>query len=86
MPCIDIHEDTISQKVELSTNSTDTHQTNSDHCSPFCTCTCCATSVAFIDYAIQFNYFPIEREHLFEYNFSYNSSEHYSIWQPPKIG
>lgn len=86
MPCVDIHQDTISQNIELLTTSSNTHQTNSDHCSPFCTCTCCATSVVLQNTVIQFKCFPIDIEQLFEYDLSYSTSEYYSIWQPPKIG
>ena len=85
MPCIDMNEDTTNQKVELSTNRSDTQHSQSDHCSPFCTCTCCASPVVFQNTTIQFEYYSIVQEYISEYHSSYISSTHNSIWQPPKI-
>jgi hypothetical protein len=85
MPCIDEYQDTISQKVELTTNSTNTQHNDTDHCSPFCTCTCCASPVVFMNNEMQIESFPVTQEHQFEYKSSYRSSEHFGIWQPPKI-
>jgi len=85
MPCIDVHQDTISQNIELTNNTSDTHQNDTDHCSPFCSCTCCASPVVFQNYTLQIACYPIVKEHFSEYNSSFNSTVHYSIWQPPKI-
>jgi hypothetical protein len=41
MPCVDVVKYNTSQKVELSQNTTNDHQNDIDHCSPFCTCQCC---------------------------------------------
>jgi hypothetical protein len=42
MPCIDEHSDNTLQKIELTqSTNTSNHQSDTDHCSPFCTCQCC---------------------------------------------
>ena len=85
MPCIDVNQEHAIQKTELSTNQTDNHHNGSDCCTPFCTCTCCASSIVFQYHTIDFKCYPTEREHFSEYYSSYNTSVHVSIWQPPKI-
>ena len=85
MPCIDDHSVHVGQNVEFSTQTSDNHQNETDHCSPFCTCTCCASPVVFINNEMQIESFSVTQEHQFEYNSSYSSSEHFGIWQPPKI-
>jgi hypothetical protein len=43
MPCMDEHPGDILQKTIMSqTSHHDSHQTDSDCCSPFCTCQCCS--------------------------------------------
>jgi len=85
MPCIDDHSVHVGQNIEISTQTSDSHQNDTDHCSPFCTCTCCASPVAFLNNELNIDSFPITQEHQFEYNSSNSSSEHFGIWQPPKI-
>lgn len=57
-----------------------------DHCSPLCSCTCCAASIT-IAYTLSIPYFK-EIEHIEKLQSEYESlykSIVYSIWQPPKI-
>ncbi|WP_010252993.1 DUF6660 family protein [Myroides injenensis] len=57
-----------------------------DHCSPLCSCTCCAASIT-IAYTLSIPLF-IEIQHLEKLPSQYESlykSIVYSIWQPPKI-
>ena len=41
IPCVDVPKDNSVQKIELSNTTSDHHQSDTDHCSPFCTCQCC---------------------------------------------
>jgi hypothetical protein len=84
MPCIDKQDNTL-QKTELSGTSSDNHQKDCDHCSPFCTCYCCASPVLSQTSAIQFNVFFIAQHIPGENVSKYFSSIFSSIWQPPKI-
>jgi hypothetical protein len=68
-PCVDVVRHDSSQKVELSRNTTTDHQNDVDHCSPFCTCSCCqanffvsGTSLIFPAEAINFNYYENHRD------------------------
>jgi len=40
IPCVDVVQQDISQKVELSQNASSGHH-DTGQCSPFCTCMCC---------------------------------------------
>ncbi|MFN8254180.1 MAG: DUF6660 family protein [Bacteroidales bacterium] len=45
IPCIDVPFDNSIQKTEISqTTNHENHQSDTDHCSPFCTCQCCQTN------------------------------------------
>ena len=89
VPCSDVHNDCKDKKskTELTQNH-DHKQDKDDHCSPFCTCTCCATSVVAIDFTL----FQIKKPTDFTIsqkvairNFSFLSNFFGNIWQPPKI-
>lgn len=57
-----------------------------DHCSPLCSCTCCAASIT-IAYTLSIPFFK-EIQHLEKLPSQYESlypSVVNSIWQPPKI-
>jgi len=58
-----------------------------DGCSPFCTCSCCA-SISMLYSSPQVGMFlPRSSEKKFPaYNAPFYSVERSSIWQPPKIG
>jgi len=57
LPCIDEPEDHSVQKNVITQNSTDNHQHEENHCSPFCTCQCCATPVVFSNFVVHFECF-----------------------------
>ena len=62
------------------------HQEGADHCSPFCTCNCCATPVIIQDFSVHFECYPFMRRQEFA-NVSHQvSSPVIAIWEPPKIG
>ncbi len=83
--CIDIPKDNVLHKVELSQNTTENHQNNTDHCSPFWPCNCCIPPAISQVYTIQFNFFFFSQKHYAEYTSAFFSSINTAIWQPPKI-
>ncbi len=87
LPCEDSIE--CNKKTEFSIAANDNHQQHkhqSEACTPFCTCSCCAASAFYsplnkvqVIKAI----FPSEKYPLFQED---NITDtHNSIWQPPKI-
>jgi len=45
IPCVDRPEDHSLQRIEVTQNHPESHQHNTDQCSPFCTCECCVSPV-----------------------------------------
>jgi len=89
IPCIDLPEGQAVQKSEIVQSQGDHHHHNDkdgDHCSPLCTCNCCASPVIQQDFTIQFDGFSflqecISSEYTSEFVFFYC----HSIWQPPQL-
>lgn len=84
IPCIDKPVDNTVQKIELSHNDNN-HQSNSDHCSPFCSCDCCVTPVIQLDISICLDCFDYTYREYSEFSVSYTFSLFAYIWQPPKL-
>jgi hypothetical protein len=74
-------------KTEIGGNANTGHQHNAgDQCSPFCTCSCCASPVIYQDFNVQFESFSfIEKSISTEYTSAIFSCHLSSIWQPPQI-
>jgi len=86
IPCIDAKADNKMQNTELSQEKQDNHHhSDSDNCTPFCSCNCCATSVVFQAYEVQLNCFPFCEKQYFPVTSAFISDTLASIWQPPKI-
>jgi hypothetical protein len=85
LPCIDGNEGNGSIKTELSSNKSHTDHNELDHCSPFCSCSCCSSPVVFQNAIVALDFYSIVQKAIPEYKASYISSTHRSIWQPPKI-
>jgi len=86
IPCIDVHSDNVKHKTELTQEPQDFPQhSDSDNCSPFCTCNCCATFVVFQAFQVQLNCFPFSEKQYFPVSSIFISDPLASIWQPPKI-
>lgn len=87
VPCADAHEHLVDQDVSISAASTNVEHNIpvDDACTPFCHCTCCAsTIVAKISTALQ-TPFIIKSKVKTDY-FEENSIEvSLSVWQPPKL-
>jgi|APDOM4702015159_1054818.scaffolds.fasta_scaffold123039_1 hypothetical protein len=86
IPCIDIPQDNLLQKIEQGQNTNGNHQNNTDNCSPFWPCSTCITPVISQAYTLQFNYFSYSQKHFAEYKSDHISNLSSAIWQPPKIG
>ena len=82
IPCVDVQ---IASLESAQQSQQDHHQGEGDHCSPFCTCNCCATSVIFQDLQVQLSSFAfVEKQYTFYATGSYHGPVA-TIWQPPKI-
>ena len=86
LPCIDVPEDNNLDMNKVSQNTSDGHTNDSDHCSPFCSCSCCVTPVIHQVYSIDFKCFYLVEEYHSEFRTFSVSSPAPIIWQPPKIG
>lgn len=85
IPCVDVPPSAMMHKIEHSQNTTDNHQHNTDHCSPFCTCYCCTTPILYQTFTLQFSCFSLSQKFESEYRSAYISTLFTSIWQPPKL-
>lgn len=85
MPCMDKPQDNTLTKTEIAGQTNETHHTDTDHCSPFCTCMCCASPVIYsagnfsvLVHGFITNNFPV-------YKSDFDPAPLSSIWQPPKL-
>lgn len=87
IPCND-NKECSSPKPEQVSATTSHHQHNhqTEHCSPFCICSCCASSVFYasskpldIPYSIS-----ITQEYAY-FNIAPSSKISFGIWQPPRL-
>lgn len=88
MPCKDINAGTAQQSFTIS-QSNGAHQCgHDDHCSPFCLCSCCATTTAseVVRSTVRLKapvVIRIKKEYNIR-NIPFSSSFLDNIWQPPK--
>jgi len=86
IPCIDAPADNTLNKTELAQEKQESHHhSDSDNCSPFCACNCCATSVVLLVYQVQLDCFPFIEKQYFPVTSVFISDPLATIWQPPKI-
>lgn len=83
IPCVDIPKDNSVQKTELSNTTSDHHQSDADHCSPFCTCQCCQTNFYISNIAVTFTAEITEISYN-ECSSSFESLELFDFLIPPK--
>lgn len=90
IPCVDIESDSAAHQTVSCSAEKDNHSHNkeSDLCSPFCICNCCAGVT--LSYVPTITYdFPVQFEQIQSTNSIYTSALHSnfygSIWQPPQI-
>ncbi len=89
MPCGDIHHPGSNENTQSEISSPGHSDAgHADLCSPFCTCSCCGTSMAFklFEYfnASLFNTLYISKQ-IVSRDIFFISSFFDKIWQPPKI-
>jgi len=86
LPCVDEGTIDVSQSTSISQDSNHSGQSDTDLCSPFCSCTCCA-SIAFEPNIQQHSL--ISEIHTTEINTAYIvsfTSNYLSlIYQPPQV-
>ncbi|WP_404800987.1 DUF6660 family protein [Aquipluma nitroreducens] len=83
IPCVDVSKDNSVQKTELSNTTSDNHQSDTDHCSPFCTCQCCQTSFYVSNIAVTFTADIMEISYN-EYSSTFQSIDLFDFLIPPK--
>lgn len=86
LPCVDVPIDNLLHKTELAKASSDKHTDEADHCSPFCTCQCCASPMVFHGLSFELKFHAELQQRIYSYTDAYVSSHFRAIWQPPKIG
>ncbi len=88
MPCSD-KDDCKYQSTGQSTFATtdhSSHDSDTEHCSPFCMCACCGQSCSFTHFQADLSqYFPTVAQKVSIYKAFFSSEVSFSIWQPPKI-
>ncbi|MCK9641367.1 MAG: hypothetical protein M0R39_15795 [Prolixibacteraceae bacterium] len=74
-------------KMEQSKSMTNHHDSGLeiDHCSPFCTCNCCATPVVTSDAILQFTFVKYCQHNYPGYYSTFTTSFFATIWQPPQL-
>ena len=88
VPCCDepLVDDPLhhTEMVQISTDNS-SHADHFDHCSPFCTCNCCASQIVVEHVIMDFNIHFFIKQQNPEYTSTYISTLYYNIWEPPKI-
>lgn len=82
IPCVDVQ---IASSGSATQSEQHHHENEGDHCSPFCTCSCCATAVIFMDFAVQLSSFSLVEKQYSFYCAGFYDGPEVNIWQPPKI-
>jgi hypothetical protein len=89
LPCSDSNDDGENLKIEEKVSATTDHNKHShskETCSPFCACSCCASSAVYYLLARTPTSKPIfQSEKYLVFNTAFNSEVYCSIWQPPKL-
>jgi hypothetical protein len=85
IPCIDVPHNHALHETEQTELPNDNHQDDINHCSPFCTCTCCASPIIYQAFAVILQSFLFANEVHSEYKSSFLPTINISIWQPPKL-
>lgn len=84
IPCVDVPKDNSVQKIELSNTTSDHHHSDTDQCSPFCTCQCCQANFCIPNTAVTFTADIIEISYN-ECSSSFQSLELFDFLIPPKF-
>lgn len=85
MPCHDSCDAEDHSKNVTIERAQDHHESESDFCSPFCSCACCATAIQGLHF-VELNippHFSLRNFILLDTDFYFQ--DHTSFWQPPKL-
>lgn len=87
LPCGDSRECNSKAEVKISVaNNHQQHKHNTEACSPFCSCSCCAASAFYSPLSkAQLNKVEFQSEKYPLYNVAFSTEAQNSIWQPPKL-
>jgi len=87
IPCGDATAYNVKADVTISSSSNHpAHNHKSETCTPFCTCSCCATATFYSAFSkIQATKANLKSEKHLLYNIAFDTEAHYTIWQPPRI-
>ena len=85
VPCVDKPDNCDVHKTEISGKTTNGHNEDIDHCSPFCTCNCCASPKIQQEVLISFNSYQFLIKCCMEYTITKVSAHTASVWQPPRL-
>jgi len=83
LPCTEMPDKDNCASAPISQSST-THD-NFDHCSPFCTCNCCATAMNCQIQTVDFQIVTIVQKHETTYPMLTVTQRSGDIWQPPQL-
>lgn len=83
LPCTEMPEKDCSASAPISQGST--CQNDFDHCSPFCTCNCCATAMSCQIQMVDFQVSAIVQKHETTYPTLTVIQRSGDIWQPPQL-
>lgn len=85
VPCVDNHLNDSASTIELCQKTNDSDSSDIDLCSPFCTCSCCGTSISF-ELHVFFSAITVTPSvQKFYFRTIYVTEIAIAIWQPPKI-
>ncbi|MGG9970512.1 DUF6660 family protein [Ferruginibacter sp. SUN002] len=88
LPCSDIVACYNSQLTEICRTTEQDHQHNREHCTPFCSCSCCGSIYATALYSAKniSTKLCVDKRKWNAYSNANLPSKFYdSIWQPPKV-
>ncbi|MDD3860986.1 MAG: hypothetical protein PHW83_12365 [Bacteroidales bacterium] len=85
VPCFDSHLTGTEASTELCQKNNDPDTSDTDLCSPFCTCSCCGTSISFE--LLVFLNTTIVTPSVLKFHFRTPDITEiaFAFWQPPKI-
>src|SRR4030042_3276776 len=85
MPCPDVcsyNSNNLTECIQKAPNNT---HNGIDHCSPFCTCSCCASPIFYQNTSFSLCYLIFSGEKFSDFNSDFITSLYTSIWQPHKL-
>jgi hypothetical protein len=84
-PCLDEPQDNTLAQTEISQHPSHNHANEADHCSPFCTCMCCASPVIYTAGNFSISLLSFVTRNFVVYKSDFDPAPSSSIWQPPKL-